>query len=198
MPGINGLTNCLPTKKIKYLLFLCILCLAVSILVIFVRHRTGPGDTPDPEPPESTKAVLSIQRFRHTATQNGRKQWTLEADSAQLHVDPSEARLINISATFFPETGHPVTIAADHGVLKLDTNNMDASGNIVIRAPEYTIKTENLHYDHQLHMIQSTSPVNVTGSSFLLKAGQMAYHIQTGEITCTNHVEGVFSDISEK
>lgn len=197
MSGINGLTNRLPSRRIKYILFFCILCLAVSILVVFSRHRLGPGNSSQPEPPESTEAVLSIQRFRHTATQDGRKQWTLEADSAQLHADPSEARLINIHARFFLENGLTLTLTADRGVLQLDTNNMSASGHIVIRTPEYTIESENLHYDHQLHMIQSVSPVNVTGPSFLLKSGQMAYSIQTGEITCTDHVEGVFNDISE-
>lgn len=197
MPGIKGLTNRLPSRRIKYILFFCVLCLAVSILVVFSRHRLDPESTSQPEPPESTEAVLSIQRFRHTATQNGRKQWILEADSAQLHADPSEARLINICAHFFLENGHTVTLNADRGVLQLDTNDMNVSGHIVIQTPEYTIESENLHYDHKLHMIQSVSPVNITGPSFLLKAGQIAYNIQTGEITCTNHVEGVFSDISE-
>ena len=197
MPGINGLTTRFSSRKIKYILFFCILFLAASIVTVFIRHRFDGGNTPIISLPETTDAVLAIQGFRHTASQDGKKQWTLEADSAHLHVDPSEARLINILALFSLDNGKIVRLTADQGVLQLDTNNISASGNVVISAPEYNIKTENLHYDHQLHIIKSGSPVNVIGPSFRLNAGEMAYNIRTGEITCTDHVEGFFSDITQ-
>lgn len=197
MQGISGLTSRLPSRKIKYILVFCILLLAASLAAVFIRHRLDRGFLSRPHPPESTEAVLSIQGFRHTASQDGRKQWTLEADSAHLHVDPSEARLVNLKARFFPENGEAVDLTADRGLLELTSNNISAAGNVVIETPEYTIQTQNLHYDHQLHIIQSGSHVTVTGPSFRLSAGKMGYNIRTGEIRCTNHVEGIFSDIGK-
>lgn len=197
MPEISGLISRLSSRQLKYILFFCILLVAASIISVFVHHRVNRGLPFRPHPPEASEAALSIKGFRHTASQNGQKQWTLEADSAHLHVDPSEARLKNIQARFFPKDGRIVLLTADQGVLALASNNISASGNIVIEAPEYTIRTENLHYDHQLHIIKSSSPVNVTGPTFRLNAGEMTYNMQTGEITCTNHVEGFFFDIGE-
>ncbi len=197
MSGISGLTCRLPSRKIKYLLFFCILLLAASLAAVFIRHRLDRGFPSRPHPPESNEAVLSIQGFRHSASRDGRKEWTLEADSAHLHMDPSEARLINVKARFFPENGEAVDLTAENGLLELTSNNISAAGNVVIKTPEYTIQTENLHYDHQLHIIQSSSHVTVTGPSIRLTAGEMGYNIRTGEIRCTNHVEGIFSDISK-
>jgi LPS export ABC transporter protein LptC len=191
------LTSRLSSRKIKYILFFCILLLAASLAAVFIRHRLDRGFPARPHPPEAAEAVLSIQGFRHSASQDGRKQWTLEADSAHLHVDPSEALLVNVKARFFPENGDPVDLTADRGLLELASNNISATGNVVIVTPEYTIQTENLHYEHQLHIIQSSARVTVTGSSFRLTAGKMDYNIRTGEIRCSNHVEGVFSDVGK-
>jgi LPS export ABC transporter protein LptC len=191
------LTSRLSSRKIKYILFFCILLLAASLAAVFIRHRLDRGFPDRQHPPEATEAVLSIQGFRHSASQDGRKQWTLEADSAHLHVDPSEARLVNVKARFFPENGETVDLTADRGLLELTSNNISATGNVVIVTPEYTIQTENLHYDHQSHMIQSGTRVTVTGPSFRLTAGKMDYNIRTGEIKCWNHVEGVFSDVGK-
>lgn len=195
MPGISGLTTRLSSRKIKYILFFCILFLVASLAAVFIRHRLDGGNASIISPPDTTDAVLAIQGFRHTASQNGKKQWTIEADSAQLYVDPSEARLIKILALFFSDNENTIKLTADRGILKLDTNNISVFGNVEITAPQYNIKTENLQYDQQSNIIETNSPVNVIGPTFRLNAEKMAYNVRTGKIECTGHVEGFFSGI---
>ena len=180
------------SNRINIFIIILILLLIISIVVVFIRHRAVQKNSVSPPPPATSEATLTIKNFHHEATENGEKKWTLEASSASLFVPQSMAQLTDISVIFLSKKGEPLSIRANKGVLNTKTNDMTVTGNIIAEMPPYSLTTESLNYGHGSRMVHVNEPVEIVGQSMTLKAGALTYNIETGVLTCENHVEGSF------
>jgi LPS export ABC transporter protein LptC len=196
--GIDQLPIVSASKKIKYFFSIIAIVLICVIVAVFIRNRIRLKQLAPPPPPEKTTATLSIQNFRHTATQDGQRKWSIEASSANLYSKENIAELSDISATFFLDKEKTILLTADKGVLRVDTNNLDVSGNIVVKFSDHVLETEHLNYVHKSHIIKSTTPVTITGNTMTLKANTMSYDIDTDIIKCSGDVTGTFQQETEK
>ncbi len=194
-------TNLLKTIKksnrINIFIITLIILLIISIVVVFIRHRTVQKNSSVSLRPETSEATLTIKNFHHEATENGEKKWTLEASSASLFAQQNMAQLTDISVIFSMKKGDALSIHAHKGVLNTKTNDMTVTGNIIAEIPPYSLTTESLNYQHGSRMIHINEPVEIIGQSMTLKAGALTYNIATGILTCENHVEGSFIEIFE-
>jgi LPS export ABC transporter protein LptC len=170
-----------------------LICILVAV---FVRNRILLKHITAPLPPQKINATLSIQNFRHTATQDGQRKWSVEATSANLYSKENTAELSNISATFFLSNDKIINLTADKGVLNVDTNNLSVSGHIVIKFDDYVLTTEHLNYFHKSHMINSSTPVEITGNTMILKAKALSYDLDTDIIKCSGGVSSVFKQFN--
>jgi LPS export ABC transporter protein LptC len=190
--GIDQLPIVSGSKKIKYVFSAVVVILFCIIILIFVRNRMRLKHIGTPLPPQKTNATLSIQNFRHTATQDGQRKWSIEASSANLYSKENIAKLSNISATFFISADKTIQLTADKGLLHVDTNNLTISGHIVVKFSDYVLTTENLNYVHKSHIINSNVPVEITGDTMMLKANAMSYDLDTDIIRGSGNVSGAF------
>lgn len=180
---------------ITYALFSAVILLLAAAAVFFATggapEDTGSGS---PEPPEQTEAELSISSFRHTATRDGKTEWKLEAGSAGFFPDRNQMRLRDVDITFYPRQDRPEThLTAEKGRLNLQSNNMTATGRVVVENPDYRLETETLHYDSDLHIILSKTPVSIVGTAIRLRADGMKLHLKNGKLQCRGNVEGTLS-----
>ncbi len=179
---------------ITYALFSAVILLLAAAM--FFAMGGAPGDTgsESPEPPEQTEAELSISSFRHTATRDGKTEWKLKAGSAGFFPDGNQVRLRDIDLTFYPQKGTPEThLTAEKGRLNLQSNNMTATGRVVVENPDYRLETQTLHYDSDLHIIISKTPVSIVGTSIRLRADWMKLHLKNDKLQCRGNVEGTLS-----
>jgi LPS export ABC transporter protein LptC len=190
--GIDRLPIISSSKKIKYVFFIVIAALICVIIAAFARNRNLLKHIEAPLPPQKNNATLSIQNFRHTATQDGQRKWSIEASSANLYAKDDIAKLSDISATFFLNKDKTIQLTADNGVLHVDTNNLSISGHIVIKFSDYVLTTEHLNYVHKSHIINSATPVEITGNTMMLKANALSYDLDTDIIKCSGGVTGAF------
>jgi LPS export ABC transporter protein LptC len=190
--GIDQLPIVSVSKKIKYVFSTIVVVLIFGIIAVFVRNQFRLKQIASPLPPQKTNATLSIQNFRHTATQDGQQKWSIEASSANLYSKENIAELTDISASFFLDKDKTISLTADKGVLRVDTNNMTVSGHIVVKFSDHVMTTENLNYVHKSHIINSTTPVTITGDTMTLKANTMSYRLDTDIIKCSGNVKGTF------
>jgi LPS export ABC transporter protein LptC len=196
--GLDRLPMLSRSQKVTYLFSAVIFLFACAIIAVFIRNRMLLKHIAPPLPPQKTKATLSIQNFRHTATQNGQRKWSLEASSASLYSNEKRAELSDISAVFFINENKTISLTADAGVLQVDTNNISISGNIVVKFSDYVMTTEHLNYAHKSHIINATTPVNIAGNTMTLKANAMSYNLNTETVKCSGGVEGTFKQMTEK
>jgi LPS export ABC transporter protein LptC len=182
------------TKKINLILLAVILLAVSTIVVVFVGYRrisTAPEILLS-----SIKegANLSIGKIRQTATRDGRKEWSLEANSAHYIETEKKAVLKDLTVTFFLENQGEVYLNAEQGILKTNTNDIEFSGNVVIKNADYKMTTDRLNYRHSQRLIFSNDPVHVSGKSADLQAESLSYDLNSNKIELTGKVDATISE----
>jgi len=141
--------------------------------------------------PESVEpdATLSIGKIHQTATRKGKKEWSLEAGSAHYIAKTSQMVLKDLMVTFFLDDKSEITLTADKGILNNDSNDIEVSGNVVVKNKEYKLLTERLNYAHDKRVLYSTAPVTISGPSAHLAADTISLDLNTKKVTLEGRVE---------
>ena len=138
-------------------------------------------------------ANLSLGKIRQTATRDGKKEWGLEADSAHYIENDKKAVLKNLLITYFLKDNREVYLEAEEGILQTDTNDIEFSGNVVIRNEDYRLRTRRLSYEHGPRVIFSKDPVQISGEDIELSANSIKYDLNNNKIVLTGNVEAAFA-----
>ena len=139
-------------------------------------------------------AQMSMDRVHQTATKNGRKEWDLDARSAQFNHEKKQALLKDLAVVFFMENGKQVRVTANQGILKTDTNDIEASGNVVVNYEEYRLNSERVRYQHQKGIVSTLTPVQISGKASQLTADTMIFEMKTNRALLKGNVKGTFSE----
>jgi len=138
-------------------------------------------------------ANLSLGKIRQTATRDGIKEWSLEAGSALYIENEKKAVLKDLFITYFLKDRSEVYIEAEQGILQTDTNDIEVSGNVVIRNESYQVKTRRLIYEHERRLIISNDPVYISGDDVELSAATLKYDLNANKIVLTGNVEAAIA-----
>lgn len=174
----------------KYLIIGVLLALAITVAMRSELLRKQRG-TPLPSPKEiATDALMTLIGVHQTATKEGKVQWELDADSARLETENGRMILTGPKVDFLMEDGSKVHLTALKGVLDTRTNDMAARGQVHVRNEHYELETEHLKYEHQARVLNSKSPVRITGPAFDLRADRMTYNLEESRAYFDGRVEG--------
>jgi LPS export ABC transporter protein LptC len=176
-------------KKIKIFLLATIFIVLGGVIGIYIGFQQ---DSKVSESiPESVEpdATLSIGKIHQTATRKGKKEWSLEANSARYVDKTSQMVLKDLMVTFFLDDKSEITLAADKGILNTDSNDIEVSGNVVVKNKEYKLLTEKLNYAHDKRVLYSTAPVTISGPSAHLAADTISFDLNTKKVTLEGSVE---------
>jgi LPS export ABC transporter protein LptC len=180
-------------KKIKILLLATILITLGGVIGIYIGFRQDPKiaeSVPESIEPDAT---LSIGKIHQTATRKGKKEWSLEASSAHYIDKTSQMVLKDLSVIFFLKDNSEVTLTADRGILKTESNDIAVSGNVVLNNKEYKLLTEKLNYAHERRVLYSSAPVIITGTSSQLAADSISFDLNSNKITMEGSVEATIA-----
>jgi len=181
------------TKKLSILL-LTIILLAVGMIVsVFIGYRQVSNAPELLLNSIKEGANLSLGKIRQTSTRDGKKEWSLEADSANYIEAENKVDLKNLSVTYFLEDNREVYLEADQGILQTDTNDIEFSGNVVIRNEAYQMKTEHLVYQHGQRIIYCDQSIRISGQGTELTAKSAKYDLNADKIVLKGNVVSTFS-----
>ena len=181
------------TRKLSIFLLIIILLAVGMIVSVFIGYRQVS------KAPEllltSIKegANLSLGKIRQTSTRDGKKEWSLEADSANYMEVENKVDLKNLSVTYFLEDNREVYLEADQGILQTDTNDIEFSGNVVIRNEAYQMKTEHLVYQHGRRIIYCDQAIRIWGQGTELTADSAKYDLNADKIVLKGNVVSTVS-----
>lgn len=184
------------SKRLKYVL-LSIVMIAVGIVIVVYMGYRRLSETP--ELILSTiqdGADMSIGKIHQTATRDGKKEWSLEAASAHYMEDKKQVILNELSVTFYLDDGDEVYLTADRGVLNTGSNDIEVSGNIIIKKDAYQLTTEKLNYENKQRIIFTHSPVLLTGEDARVSANSASLYLNTKTIILKGNVESTISENS--
>ena len=176
-------------KKLKIFL-LSLAAITTGIIVsIFVGHRIS-ASKEKIIPDLNDKAQLSLNKIHQTSTRDGQREWSLNATKVNYITEKKLANFQDLSVTFYLKDSSEIYLTADQGILKTDSNDIEARGNVVVTNEQYTLKTEELRYKKNDHLIFSKAPVKITGGSLVLVADSMSLDLNTKQTLFEGEVEG--------
>ena len=94
---------------------------------------------------------------------------------------------------FFLKDNSEVTLSADRGILKTESNDIAVSGNVVLDNKEYKLLTEKLNYTHARRVLYSSAPVIISGTSAQLAADSISFDLNSNKITMEGSVEATIA-----
>ena len=180
-------------KKLSTIFLIVILLSIGTVVAVFVGYRRV-SDAPEMLLASiKDGANLSLGKIRQTATRYGKKEYSLEAGSAHYIETEKKAVLKDLFITYFLEDNREVYLDADQGILNTDTNDIEFSGNVVIRNDDYRLETEHLSYEHKRRFIFTNVPVHISGDAVELSADSLTYDINANKIVLTGNVATAIS-----
>jgi LPS export ABC transporter protein LptC len=176
-------------KKLKIFLLATILVTLGGVIGIYIGFKQDRKIAESVSQSVEPDATLSIGKIHQTATRNGKKEWSLEADSAHYIEKNNQMILKDLKVVFFLRDNSEINIKADQGILKIDSNDIEVSGNVVLRNQEYKLVTEKLTYVHDRRVLHSNVPATIFSTSTQLTADSMALDLNSKKLTLEGRVE---------
>jgi LPS export ABC transporter protein LptC len=175
-------------KKLSIILLIVILLAIGTVVTVFIGYRQVSNAPELLLSSIKDGANLSLGKIRQTATRDGKKEWSLEAGSAHYIENEKKAVLKDLFITYFLKDNKEVYLNADQGILNTETNDIEFSGNVVIRNEEYKLKTEKLDYQHERRFISTDVPVHISGDGADVTANSLTYDLNADKIVLTGNV----------
>ena len=183
----------LPAKRTMMWILVIGIALMLGVLVtVFIKYREfSENPTKLVEAiPEGADIVLG--EIRHTAIKDGRKEWSLEAASANYSDNTKEALFNEVQVIFFLEKDREVMVKGRKGRLKTDTNDITVSGDVTVEDADYKLTAQQIEYNHVDRKIDIPVPVTITGKGIELHADQMTVDLSSETALLEGAVKGVF------
>jgi len=180
------------SKQIKFFLLFVIGISFFSLISVFVSYQSV---LEEPKKlikslPEGASIVLN--KIHHIAKRDGKKELELKALSANYVASKEKLVLQDLETTFYLENGKTAYLTSDRGVLDTKSNDIEVTGNVVLKNENYELFTEKLIYSHEKRILKSVMPVKIVGESSTLTAESMIYDLNTNKLQFEGKVSGAF------
>ena len=181
-------------KKFKIAILMVVVVSVGLVAAVFLQYRRS-IDVPRQMMAAIPKGIdLSIADIHQTATRDGKKEWQLDADSAEINTSAQTVALKNLSMVFFLEDQRELHLKADSGVLKTESKDITVDGNVVLESEGSRLVTDKLDYRHLERLMTTDGPVEITGPSFRLGAESLSLDITNNRAVLKGNVTGSFSE----
>jgi LPS export ABC transporter protein LptC len=180
-------------KKLSIVLLVIILLVIGTVVAVFIGYRRVSSAPETLLSSIQNGADLSLGKIRQTATRDGRKEWSLEAGSANYVENDKKAILKDIFITYYLKDNREVYLEADHGILNTATNDIEFSGHVVIKKDDYRLKTERLNYLHDRRLIFCNEPVHISGTDAEVSANSLEYDLNSNRVVLNGNVSTAIS-----
>jgi len=180
-------------NKLSIFLLLLIALVIGTVVAVFIGYRRVSSAPEMLLSSIKEGADLSLGKIRQTATRDGRKEWSLEAGSADYNEDEKKAVLKKIFITYYLKDNREVYLEADQGILHTATNDIEFSGNVVIKNEGYRLETQRLNYEHGRQLIFNNDPVHISGKDAEVSANSLKYDMKSNQVFLNGKVTTVIS-----
>lgn len=142
------------------------------------------------------EADLALQSFEYTETRDGRRQWTVEGDSAGFQQQRNEALIEKPRVFFYDENGEraELTLTAQHGRIDVDARHLRVWGDVVVKGgEEYTLFTQSLEYDDASKLARTDEAVRILSDAFEIRGQGLRLDVPTRQVEVPADVRATLS-----
>jgi LPS export ABC transporter protein LptC len=184
------------SKTIKIILISVIIVTVSIIIGYYIAHRKPFGDTEELISSLTEDASISIDKVHQETTRDGKKEWVLDASSAQYVIPKKQAIFKDLTAIYFLKGNKKVHLKAEKGILNTESNDIELIGNVVVKNDNYNLKTEKLYFDNKKRIIYSKDPVNIFDGASSLTAKSMSLDLNTNNLSFDGVIGEFTGDMS--
>ena len=181
-------------RKLKFFLISIIIVLLGIIIAVFSTYRNILDETAGLKSAIQSAAKMSLGKLHHTATRDGVIEWSLDASSARLLDEKKQLILDDLSVVFYMKDGEKAYLTAEKGFLHTVANDIEVTGNVVVKNDNYVLKTEKLNYEHTRRILFSNVSVEISSDSEKLTADSISFDLNTKKTMLEGNVKGIFSE----
>ena len=166
-------------KLLRKLLLLVSLSLIILITIFLLKNKNKLPKSIDVKIVK-TGIDVSIENFHLIEEKEGKKQWELNADKAEVINSKGITRLRNIELNFFQKSGNKLLVFADKGIIQNNNNNIELTGNIeVSNSDGYKLKTDNLNWISDKKTIQTDDLIEISGKDLSISGKRMTVNVES-------------------
>jgi len=172
-----------------------ILSIILTALFFGYHYRVKNLSNRDPAlPAADNQPDITINRVHQTATRDGITEWSLDADSVEFIDNKKEAVLKKLSVTFFLKNNQKIYLTADQGSVNTESNDIEVTGNVIVKNRNIVMKTDQLTYHHAQRRLITKIPIAINQMTSSLSAESMMFDLNTNKAFFKGRVEGCFSE----
>jgi len=151
-------------RNIRFFLGLIILASMGLVALMAWRTLAPPEGRDVPARVQATSADLKLDRVRYTETREGKKEWELEAATAQYFKEENSVILDKVKATFFGKNGEIYILRGEKGKFNTRTKAVEVFDGIELDCSDgYHLRTKSLKYQAEKRELSTSDPVEMNG-----------------------------------
>lgn len=117
------------------------------VILVFVLGGCSSRSPLSPVANEIPVPQQKLEDFRLIATEGGVRQWELKGHAAQIYEEIKKTYIQDFETSIYEGGELASTITAQRGILDMATNNVGATGNVIVISKKgSTLESEELHY----------------------------------------------------
>ena len=123
---------------------------------------------------------ISIDNIHLIEEEEGKTQWELNADKAEVFHSKKITHLKNIRMSLFQKDNNQISVSADKGTIHNESENVELEGDIQVSNGEgHVLTTNNLKWVSEQKTFETTDDVRINGINFILSGKGMKANIDT-------------------
>lgn len=165
----------------------------------FVLGRTMINQQATVAAPESDELAPDVSQrikdFRRVKFKDGRKEWELVAEEAELVSDQGEIQINGPKLAFYGGEGRDVELKGATGRVFLengDVQRIEISGGIDVTVGDYFVETDTAIYFQSINSIAAPGEVRLKSSEIALTGQRMLLDLGTRKVLFRHGVETTF------
>jgi len=182
-------------EKLRVGVLVFIIACACGVgLYLWPGLRQGVRGAESPIRPEQrSDADVSIGQMRLVEMNGDRKEWEVEAASADMYGERGVTFLKDVFITFYPEEPEPINVEGDRATFFNATRDFLIEGNVVMSPIEgYTAYTETVRWVAGEQVITTEDEVRAVRPGSELHGKGMRAHARTRRLEISQSVEAHF------
>jgi LPS export ABC transporter protein LptC len=180
-------------KKIRYILLAAASLTFILVMGALVRNALTPplakpvGNAPPPG------VNVQIDKIHYEQTdRNAKKEWELDAQSAQYFKESNKIVFKSLVAIFFSAQGKMYKLTADHGELSTDSKDVKMSGNVeAVTGEGYTINANSFQYSAQERKIFTNDEVTLSSEKLVMSGKGMVVDLDEERLYILKEVKAL-------
>jgi len=183
-------------KKLRNLIVLCVLvlALAISVLLLINWRKAALGGKPIKIP--RITADLEVGNVFLTEEKEGTILWELEARIAQCFKRSNRTLLEDLRVTLYNRDGRVFTLRGDRGKIDEKTRDIEVEGGVVVTSSDgLCLRTNSLQYTHNRREITTEAPVRIDGRGVRISGVGLLMELGSERISILREVETLIQEV---